>query len=184
MRLVTLQDIIKGVLAELHRPTDAVTVEQWQKRLCLYANEAIADLTAAFRPWRRDEVVLKDHRVDLSTLPARCIKVLTLELNGQRLPFYYGGTLATLCVPGQKEGLPMLAYRYGPEPLAALTDVPDLPEPCHPLIVTYAAARERVNFDTSSQSGARLNFSLYETQKRRVKVDFGEPAGYRLYNQG
>ncbi|MCL2695267.1 MAG: hypothetical protein FWE69_02960 [Clostridiales bacterium] len=180
---MTLQDIIKGVLAELHRPTDTATVEQWRERLTLYANEAVADLTAAFRPWRRDEVTLAGHVVNITSLSARCLKVLALELNGQRLPYYYGAGLNTLCVPGQKDGRPWISYRYCPKELVALTDVPELPAQCHPLIVTYVAARERVNFDAGSQSGAKLNFSLYETQKRRVKSDLGEPDGHRLYNR-
>jgi len=179
---MTLADIIEGVLAELHRPTDPTTVEQWRERLTLYANEAVADLTHAFRPWRRDAVALVDHRVDLSALPARCVKVLALESDGKRLPYYYGAGLSTLCVPGQKDGSPVVSYRYSPPELSALSDVPDLPAQCHPLILTYVAARERVNFDQGSQSGAKLNFSLYETQKRRVKGDLGEPIGHRLYN--
>lgn len=34
--------------------------------------------------------------------------------------------------------------------------------------------------DGVSQGSAQLNFTLYETQKRRLRHDFDEPSGYGL----
>ncbi|MCL2670743.1 MAG: hypothetical protein FWF10_01750 [Clostridiales bacterium] len=179
---MTLQELIAGVLQELHRASDTATVAEWRPRLTVYINEALTDVTVALRPWRREAVQIVDGRVDTTVLSRKCAKALELRIGGQRRPFYYGGEESSLCVPGTKDATAELCYRYTPPPLAELTDVPDLPAECHALLITYAAARERMQMDGVSQNAASIGFSLYETQRRRARAGSGEAIGYSIFN--
>lgn len=181
---MTLQEMIAGVLQELHRASDAQTIADWRGRLTVYINEAIVDVTAALRPWRREIVRIENGYFCTDKLSRKCAKALELRINGVRTPFYYGGEAETLCVPGVGTASAELCYRYTPPSLSELTDVPDLPAECHPLLVTYAAARERMQADGASQGSASIGFSLYETQRRRTRKSVGEPLGYAIFNQG
>ena len=60
------------------------------------------------------------------------------------------------------------------------TDRTGLPAACESLIVLYMTARDRANGDASAQKGATLRLSLYEAQKRRLRMDFDEPPVCRL----
>ena len=51
---MTGQTLIELILRRLDRPTDSATVALYRERLLGYLNEAILDLTASLRPWRRD----------------------------------------------------------------------------------------------------------------------------------
>ena len=50
---MTTQKLMEMTLRKLDRPTDNSTVALYKERLLGYLNEAILDLTAEFRPWRR-----------------------------------------------------------------------------------------------------------------------------------
>lgn len=179
---MTLQVLIELTLRELHRPTDAITTDQWCDRLTRYANEAITDITASFRPWRRDVLDLLGGHVDLCCLPLTCQKVISLERDGKRLPFYYGSSTGELLVKNVPDGDVTITYRYIPPELVALDDQPLLPEFLHPLIVTYMVARERIQLDSTAQSGSKLNLSVYETLKRRFRICMDEPDTNDIYN--
>ena len=178
---MNLKQLIIATLHELQRPVDSATVAQWQERLTLYINEAIADVGVYLRPWRRNELAVTDGRLDLSQLPYLCTKVLAVEDgDGRRLAFYDGASVAELIVKNVPDPTLYVVYRYAPRTLHGEFDEPELPAFCHPLIVTYAVARERCHMDGVSQGSAQLNFTLYETQKRRLRHDFDEPSGYGL----
>ncbi len=178
---MNLKQLIIATLHELQRPTDSATVAQWQDRLTLYINEAIADIGVYLRPWRRSPLAVVNGRLDLTQLPYLCTKVLAVEDgDGRRVVFYYGASVAELAVRGIPDGELYVVYRYAPRTLSGEFDEPELPAFCHPLIVTYAVARERCHMDGVSQGSAQLNFTLYETQKRRLRYDFDEPSGYGL----
>ena len=178
---MNLKQLVIATLHELARPTDSQTVAQWQDRLMLYINEAIADIGMTLRPWRRSALAVTGGRAELAGLPSVCTKVLGVETaEGHRAVYYYGSGVSELVLPGMTEGTVSVVYRYAPRMLAGEFDEPELPAYCHPLIVTYAVARERCHMDGVSQEAAQLNFSLYETQKRRLRYDCDEPAGYGL----
>ena len=66
--MTTLQ-LMKAVLRKLDRPTDDDTVALYKERLLGYLNEAMLDLTAEFRPWRRDALTVANGQAELSGLP-------------------------------------------------------------------------------------------------------------------
>ena len=173
---MTLLDLYTHALTELERPTDSETLALWRDKLTAFANEALIDLSTAFRPWRRDVLPLADKKLHLSALPFACSKVLGVEDNGTRLPFYYDLDVETLCVPTARCDALTVVYRYTPRALELETDVPQLPAACHPLIVAYMVGRVRAQGDAAAQSSSALRLSLYELQKRRLKLDFDEPA--------
>ena len=56
---MTTVRLMEMTLRKLDRPTDSDTVALYRERLLGYLNEAMLDLTAEFRPWRRDVVAVK-----------------------------------------------------------------------------------------------------------------------------
>ena len=181
---MTLDEMIVGVLAQMHRPYDGATMDEWRTRIKLYLNEALCDLTAALRPWRRETVRIEGGCVNTALLSRHCIKVLELCVDGRRRTFFYNGRLDCLGVPGIISGEAVLCYRYMPPALENPDDTPDLPAECHPLLVTYAVARERTQWDGQSLNGASAGFALYEAQRGRVRKTLGEPLGYGFFNKG
>ena len=179
---MTALQLIKAVLRKLDRPTDNDTVALYTERLLGYLNEAMLDLTAEFRPWRRDTLAVTGGQAELSSLPRACLKVLSAHVDGQRRLFYYGATRETLLFPGMGDGTAELTYRYQPELLSELTDEPQLPEGLQGLLVEYAAARERSRFDAASQNAARLDLTLYRDLKGKLKRNYPAPDLSQIYN--
>lgn len=183
MSSVTLSELIEQALGELDHPEDTAALPLWQDKLMRFANEAIVDMTETFRPWRRDPLPLNNGTLNLLELPYRVGKVLGVERDGMRIPFYYGANAVTLRVPGMEDGTVTVVYRYLPRPLLEATDEPELPAACHPLIVLYMVGRFTVHEDAQGLSQANMMLSLYEARKRRLKLDFDEPTGYTIYNR-
>lgn len=179
---MTLSQLIEQALAELEHPADTAALPLWQELLVRFANEAVADLTETFRPWRRDPLTLTNGLLALSGLPYTVSKVLGVERNGMRIPFCYETDTKTLRVPGVPDGPMTVVYRYQPKTLALNTDEPELPSACHPLIVYYMCARFEMHNDASAQNHASMLLNLYERRKRRMKLDCDEPDGYALFN--
>ena len=179
---MTTQNLMKMTLRRLDRPTDDDTVALYKDRLLGYLNEAILDLTGAFRPWRRDTLTVTNGQAELSTLPRSCLKVLAARVDDERRLFYYGSTRGTLLFPGMGDGTVEITYRYQPALLAELTDEPQLPEALQELMVTYAAARERSRFDAASQNAARLDLTLYREMKDQLRRGYPAPDLSRIYH--
>ena len=97
---MTVLQLMKSTLRKLDRPTDNDTVTLYQERLMGFLNEALLDLTAELRPWRRDTVTLANGQAELSSLPCTCLKVIAARIDGKRRLFYYGSTRGTLLFPG------------------------------------------------------------------------------------
>ena len=180
---MTLSELIEQALSELDHPADTAALPLWREKLTVFANDAIDDLTRSLRPWRRDPATLQNGQIALSALPYSVSKVLRVERDGLRVPFYYGTNTMTLCVKGLKDGPVSVVYRYLPAALAAASDEPQLPSACHPLIVLYMVGRFTVHEDAQGLSQANMMLSLYETRKRRLKLDFDEPTGYAIFNR-
>ena len=179
---MTTQQLIKMTLRKLDRPTDNDTVTLYKERLLGYLNEALLDLTADFRPWRRDTLTVANGQAELSGLPCACLKVLAARVDGQRRLFYYGSTRGTLLFPGLTDGTVEVTYRYQPAELAELTDEPQLPEGFQGLLAEYAAARERGRFDAASQNAARLDLTLYRELKGKLKKGYPAPDAGKIYH--
>ena len=179
---MTLIELILAALDELERPHDADTIALWRERLTAYANEAVSDLFAAFRPWRRETLTPVNGVLHLCELSLPCGKVLGLEDGGMRIPFHYGTDADELIVPGWGEKPLTVVYRYAPGVLKNDADTTTLPSVCDPLIVLYMVARDRAHGDLAAQNGSRLRLSLYEAQKRRLKLDYGRASGWKICN--
>ena len=179
---MTTQRLMEMTLRKLDRPMDNGTVALYRERLLGYLNEAMLDLTAEFRPWRRDSLTVADGQADLSGLPCACLKVLGASVEGQRRLFYYGSSRKILRFPGMEAGPVEITYRYQPALLTELGDEPQLPELWQGLLVEYAAARERSRFDAASQSAASLDLTLYREMKQRLKRGYSAPSLARFYN--
>ncbi len=177
---MVLSELIEQALAELDHPVDTAARPLWEEKLKRFANEAQDDLFAALRPWRRETVTLTDGTIDLAALQSDVSKVLGVERAGLRLPFYYGADTNTLRLKGVADGPVAVVYRYAPCPLAEPTDEPQLPSVCHPLIVLYMVARFEMHNDAQGLSHANMLLSLYETRKRRLRMNHDEPSGYDL----
>ncbi len=180
---MTLQELLTGVLQQLDRGTDAQTVEVWRDKLTAFLNDAIVDLAGEFSLRRTDEIALGSGTIDLGGLKRDCIKVLSLELGGKRWPFYYGTGSKCIRVPGAPDGTVRLCYRYLPLRISADTDVPDIPQWAHGLLVLYAAGRERAGGDASSIAAARACFELYNAGKRSIRRHAGEQDAYVIENR-
>ena len=179
--MTTLQ-LMQLTLRKLDRPTDNDTVALYKERLLGYLNEALLDLTAELRPWRRDPVTVTNGQADLTGLPCACVKVLAARVDQARRLFYYGSTRSTLVFPGMENGTVELTYRYQPTTLSELTDEPQLPEALQPLLVEYAAARERSRFDAASQNAARLDLTLYRQLTARLRRNYPAPDMAQIYH--
>ena len=179
---MTTLKLMELTLRKLDRPTDSSTVALYKERLLGYLNEAMLDLTAELRPWRRDTLTVTNGQADLSGLPRACLKVLSAWVDGQRRLFYYGSTRGTLLFPGMGDGTVEITYRYQPDLLAELSDEPQLPEGFQGLLVEYAAARERSRFDAASQNAARLDLTLYREMKGKLRQAYAAPDLSRIYH--
>ena len=179
---MTTLELIQMTLRKLDRPTDNDTAALYRERFVGYLNEALLDLTAEFRPWRRDTLTVTDGQAELSDLPRTCLKVLAARVDGQRRLFYYGSTQGTILFPGMGDGTVEITYRYLPALLGELTDEPQLPEEIQELLAEYAAARERSRFDAASQNAARLDLTLYRELKGQLRRGYPAADLSRIYH--
>ena len=180
MIVLTVTELLQSALGELDHDADTATLPLWREKLLRFANEAVVDLFGTFRPWRRDPLPLVNGTLDLSALPHPVAKVLGVERSGMRVPFYFDTDTTSIRVPGVPDGPMTVVYRYLPEPLALDTDEPPLPAACHPLIVLYMVGRFCMTNDAQGMQHATAALSLYETRKRRMRLDFDEPTDYRI----
>lgn len=179
---MTLNDIIVSALAQLDRGHDSLTVDTWRDKFTRYANEAVTDIATALQLRRSDTMEVQDGLLDTASLPRCCVKVLTLHRGLTRLPFITGPDTAAIRVLGG-DGPAKVHYRYLPDDMRSPTDVPELPEYCHGMIVTYVVARERASADPATQRGASLYFELYQAAKRRLRAVRGEADCYQIQNR-
>ena len=178
---MTLNDILTASLAQLDRGRDAQTMEANRERLTGYANEAQADLARAMGFSRTDELEVTDGVADLSKLPRACVKVLKAEQLGHEVRFGRGSATGLITLPYSEPA--RVTYLCEPKPLRLPGDVSELPLYCHGLIPGYVVGRERMAGDTSTQRGANIYLSMYETAKAKLRPHSGDPESYRIKNR-
>ena len=179
---MTLNDIIVAALAQLNRGHDSQTVEIWRDKFTRYANEAVLDLANVLELRRTDTLSVKDGIADISKLPRCCVKVLSMWHGIERVPFITGPSHTHVRPLFGGEELSVV-YRYLPRDMASPSDVPELPDYCHGMIVTYVVARERASADPSMQRGADIYLALYAAAKRRLRPSLGEENLYKIENK-
>lgn len=164
---MTLNDITAAALTELGRGHDARSVDTYRRKFMHYANDALCDLAACFSLVRTEKHRVQGSTVDLMSLARPCMKVLSVTQDGFPVRFEYLAASNFICIRGT--GNVDISYRYVPKRLALPSDVPEIPEHLHGLIVMYVVGRERMSGDASSQHGADAYLGLYETEKQRIR---------------
>ncbi|MDO4544325.1 MAG: hypothetical protein Q4C01_07205 [Clostridia bacterium] len=176
-----MNQIFSQALRELNRPNDNLSIAKWQEQFLRFANEAIVDIAASYRLWRKETARLQDNRLNTDNLSYACVKVLTLERDGVRIPFYYGTNSDELRTKNVPDGELTITYRYMPPTVTTVLQSPELPACLHPLIVTFIVARERIQLDSAARSGSKVNLDLYETMKKRLRVSVATPDDQSIY---
>lgn len=178
---MTLNDILVAALAQLDRGHDPQTLDVWRDKFTRFANDAQDDLARALRLRRREQLALpQDGVLDLARLSRGCRRVVAVTRDGREVAFATGDLPGTVQVEG--EGPVTVEYVCLPRRLNSPSDVPELPDLCHPLIVSYVVGREHMA-GRAGAAGAALYFQLYQAGKAGLRPHMGEPAAYRLYNR-
>lgn len=181
---MTLNDIIVASLAQLDRGHDAQTLDVWRDKLTRFANDGMADLALSIKPRRTENVSCTGTGIDTSALSHRCVRICALERAGKPIAFEAGRGVGLVRTPGAAPGDALtITYVYIPDELSASTDVPELPEICHPLIVDYVIGRERASGESSSQRGGNIYFQMYEAGKRMLRTHLGENGAFCFTNR-
>lgn len=178
---MTRNDIIVSALAQLGRGQDAQAIDSYAEKLTTYANDAILDLASVYKPVRTDAAAVVEGKVNTASLPRGCCKVLEIVQNGSDIPFEAGVKSGELRVGAV--GDVDVTYQFAPRSLASPTDVPELPEYMHGLIVSYVVGRERASEDASNQRGANIYFEIYEAGKRGIRPHLGDYGSYSIVNR-
>lgn len=178
---MTLNDIIVSALAQLDRAHDMQTVEVYRTRLAAFANDAQNDLALTLALKRTDEVEPVDGVAELSALSRSCLRVEYVEQLGKRVPFRMGDSPDRLFLPYNERA--RITYRFAPKELRSATDISELPEAVHPLIVSYVVGRERMGGDVSTQGGGNIYLSMYNAAKAKLRgsLNCGDP--YTITNR-
>ncbi len=178
---MTLNDIIISALAQLDREHDTQTIKIYRERLTRYANDAQNDLAWTIGLMRTDIVEPSHGVLDLSTLPRNCIRIEKIMQFGREVPFRAGDKPNLVLLP--YDSTAAVIYRYSPKPLAAATDVSELSESLHPLIVTYVVGRERIGGDVSTQGGGNIYLSMYNSAKQKLRGYLKDSDSFRIANR-
>lgn len=175
---MTLNSIIIAALAQLDRGHEAQTLENWQDKFSFFADEAAMDIAQHLGLKRRGNAVAENGK---ATIPENCLKVLKVERDGKPIPFLLADDEGSIKVDG--DGEIAITYHFAPKKLTNLSDVPEVPEYAHGLIVDYVVGRERAAQDPSMQRGANIFFEIYNEGKRKLKRNMGETDSYKIYNR-
>lgn len=163
---MTLNEIIVAALSELGRGHDQRNIDSCRQKFTRFANDAIIDIAASMKLHMTEEVRIDGSTIDTVRLSHPCLKVIAITQDGFPLRFSSCEASDIVCVRGT--GIVNVIYRYMPAALSVPSDVPEIPEYMHGLIVSYVVGRERMSGDTSTQKGCDAYMELYETEKMRI----------------
>lgn len=180
---MTLNDIVVSALAQLERGHDAQSLDVWRDKLTRFANDAVLDLASAFRLRRTETVPHENGLVLLDALSRACLSVLSVSQAGKKLDYSFGEAGDRIYVRNAGAEELEVCYRFAPKTVSAPTDVPEVPEWCHGLIVTYVVGRERASGEVNLQRGGNVYFQMYEAGKRQIRPHPGDGAAYGIVNR-
>jgi len=179
---MTLNDITVSALAQLDRGHDAQSLEIWRDKFTRFANDAVTDLYAAYKPRRTESVSAPTGTFSAHSLSRGCKKILSIKRNGKEEAFFDGDESDDVVLSGGG-GTVEVTYLCTPREMFSSTDEPDLPAWLHGLIVCYVVGRERAAGDVSQQRGGNIYFQMYEAGKAGIRPDLGGEAAYRIVNR-
>ncbi len=183
---MTLNDILVASLAQLDRGHDAQTLDTWRDKLTLFVNDAVKDIAAAIPQKRREKVKLIGGRIQTESLSRECLRVYRVIINGADVEFTDGEETGAVYIENAQRlsvNDVEVLYAFAPRTLTSPTDVPELPEICHGLIVCYVVGRERASGDVSTQSGSNPYMRLYENGKSALRQRAGGQNRFRIVNR-
>lgn len=178
---MTLNDMIVAALAQLDRGHDAQTIETWRARLTRFANEGAADLAYAVKLRRTDTVTSDDGTVDLDSLPRPVVRLTKVERGGREVK-WDAGEMSRVISTGAAGDI-KLTYQCLPAEMENPTDVPEIPERYHGLLVAYMVGRERMSGDADMQRGGTVYLSMYEAGRKRILSQPDIPNAYSFLNR-
>lgn len=180
---MTLNDIIVASLAQLDRGHDAQSLDVWRDKLTRFANDAVLDLAEAFRLRRTQTLPHERGLFHLSALSHACLNLLSVSQNGKKLDYAFSEGGESVYVKNAGDTELAVCYRFAPKAISSPTDVPEVPEWCHGLIVTYVVGRERASGEVNLQRGGNVYFQMYEAGKRQIRPHPGDGAAYKIVNR-
>lgn len=180
---MTLNDIIVSALAQLDRGHDAQSLDVWRDKLARFTNDAVLDLAEAFKLRRTETVAHECGQFYLDALSHSCLSVLAVSQNGKKLEYCFSETGDRVYVKNAEAEELEVLYRFAPNLVSAPTDVPEVPEWCHGLIVTYVVGRERASGEVGLQRGGNVYFQMYEAGKRHIRPHPGDAAAHKILNR-
>lgn len=179
---MTLLNIITRSLVELGRTTDEQSISAWREKLTIFANDGIDDLAEHIDARRTDKIEAENGAFLLSKLPRSCLKIVSVKKNGSDIEFTLAANSKEVQVDA--EGEIEVEYRFSPKELQNDTDVPDIPEHLHKLVVSYCVYREHMTADPTMQRRSDAFYRLYEEGKRKARKNRGETDAFALINTG
>ena len=178
---MTLNDIIISALVQLDRGHDDATVEAYRNRLTRYANDAQDDLAQCLGLTKTEIVPAPGGVLDLNVLQRPCLRIEKIIQRGGSVPFRTGEQPDHILLPYAT--VAMVTYRYQLKPLVNATDVSELREHLHPLIVTYVVGRERMGGDTATQDGGSIYLSMYNAAKAKLRGYLKDSDSFKIVNR-
>lgn len=186
---MTLLEIIKSVLEQQGKTTDAQVMSEHRDRYAQLANEGLIDLAAALNLRRTDTVEIGSDGIlniidgipDGDGKRNTCLKLVGISRNGR--PVRFGRGPSTYRIKVDATGPVDVEYRYLPATMSNDTDEPGVPERLHPLLVNYVLGKDVVTDDVTTQRRASAFFELYREGKQQAQRMYGEPENYTIRNK-
>ena len=179
---MTLLEMVRSVLQQQGKTSDAQVVHKNKDRLALLLNEGQIDLAGDLKLRTTETKTIGDDGIlDVTALKKECMKILNVRQGGKDVRFGRGPSTYQIRVG--TVGDVDVEYRYMPAQLTNDTDVPDFPERLHPLLVNYALGKDVTTNDVTTQQRANQFYQLYEAGKARAQRMYGEPEFYEIRNK-
>lgn len=181
---MTLNEIIAAALGRLGRGNDEQTIDHYRSTFTDYANRAVKKISLKFKQTRKETIVLdEEYMFSVGDLSRQCYKILAVRAAGKHVDFFQDPPGSGDFVCRTKEPEVDVTYRFVPNKLSAPSDVPELPEYMHDIIVHYIVACERCGGDPETQGTSSADFQLFNQElSELLRETRGEPRSYKLMN--
>ena len=180
---MTCTEIVVAALDRLGRGTDDQTVENYWSTFLQYANRAIRIIARRYKACRREIVPLTDGVFSVDQLERECLKIVRVMADGRSVGFEQDvdGSGEFTCDTTAPEVA--VYYRFLPKFVVSHTEVPELPNRMHEIIVHYIVACERFGGDPDTQGTASADFEIFNSLVAAIEsCKLGQASAYTLDN--
>ncbi len=178
---MTLNDIIVSALEQLDRGHDASLLDKWRNKFTQFANEALYDIAYSLKMFKTEKVTAQENYIDLKNLSRECIQVKNVSLSGTPVPFHEGTSSDEIYVGASGEY--EITYTFLPSKLSMPSDIPEIPENLHSLIVCYVVGRELMSGEASVHQRSNSYISVYEQGKKRIESSSFQSSSHKILNR-